>query len=102
MQKIVPFIWFEDQAKEAVAWYVSLFPHSRILSEAILPGTPNGDTHIVTFTLMGTEFQCMSAGSYAERNPSFSYMVACSTEAEVEELWSALSIGAEILMPLEE
>lgn len=102
MQKIIPFIWFEDQAQDAAAWYVSLFPQSRILSSTTLPGTPSGDTQIVTMSLWGTEFQCMSAGQHSLRNPSFSYMVACSTEAEVEELWGALSVGAEILLPLEE
>lgn len=101
MQKIIPFIWFEDQAREAGDYYVSIFPNSRIISTSVLTGTPSGDTDIVSLSLNGLEFQFMSAGKLADRNPSFSYMVACKTSEEVDRLWFALIKGAEVLMPLD-
>ncbi len=101
MQQIIPFIWFEDQAQKAAAWYVTIFPNSHIISEITLPGTPSGDAYIATLTLNGTEFQFMSGGKLADRNPSFSYMVACKTAEEVDKLWASLADGADVLMPLD-
>lgn len=101
MQKIIPFIWFENQAKEVAERYVSIFPNSRIISETVLPGTPSGDAYFVTLSLNGTEFQFSSTGPLADRNPSFSYMVACKSVEEVEKFWNELSSGADILMPLD-
>ncbi len=101
MQKIIPFIWFEDQAKEVASWYISIFPNSHIISETVLPGTPSGDAYFVTLSLNGTEFQLSSTGPLFDRNPSFSYMVACQTVEEVEKIWNELSAGATVMMPLE-
>lgn len=102
MQKVTPFIWFEDQARAAAEWYVSLFPNSRIASRVTLPGTPSGDTEIVSLSLNGTDFQFMSAGKMADRNSSFSCMVACETVEEVDRLWNALIEGGEAMMPIQE
>lgn len=101
MQKIIPFIWFENQAREAVDLYVSVFPNSKIISSTVLPDTPSGDAEVISFVLNGTEFQCMNAGALKDRNPSFSYMVTCKTEQEVEMLWNALLEGAETMMSLD-
>ena len=101
MQKLIPFIWFEDQASKAADFYVSIFPDSKIISKAVLPNTPSGDTEIISLNLSGTEFQFMSAGNLADRNPSFSYMVICKTADEVENLWNLLLDGATIMMPLD-
>lgn len=102
MQKIIPFIWFEDKVEEIANWYVSIFPNSKIISTSVLPDTPSGEAKIVSLSLNGTEFQFMAAGPLANRNPSFSYMVACQTVEEVENLWSLLSSDATIMMPLAE
>jgi predicted 3-demethylubiquinone-9 3-methyltransferase (glyoxalase superfamily) len=101
MQKVVPFIWFEDQAKKAADWYVSIFPNSKIIGEVVLPNTPSGDTLVVYLELNKSEFQFMNGGKMYERNPSISYMVACKTKSEVDEIWYKLSIDSEIIMPLD-
>jgi predicted 3-demethylubiquinone-9 3-methyltransferase (glyoxalase superfamily) len=101
MQKIIPHIWFETQAREAALWYTGIFKNSKILAEVTLPDTPSGTAHSVMLQLMGQEFQFLSAGPLAERNPSFSYMVACATSQEVNELWDKLIPGGKALMPLD-
>jgi len=102
MQKIIPFIWFETQALEAAQWYLKIFPESKIISNVKLPETPSGEANALTLNLWGLEIQFLSAGKFFERNPSFSYIVACSTIEEVDNFWNRLSIGAEVLMPLGE
>lgn len=100
-QKIIPHIWFENEALDAAHWYVSIFRDSRIRNNVILHDTPSGDADIVTLTLWGQNFQFISAGKLFSRNPSFSYMIACSTAEEVEGLWIKLSEGGDVLMPLD-
>ena len=102
MQKIIPFIWFETQALEAAQWYLKIFPESKIISNVKLPETPSGEANAIVLKLWGLEIQFLSAGKFFERNPSFSYIVACSTIEEVDNFWNRLSIGAEVLMPLGE
>ncbi|MCG8570634.1 MAG: VOC family protein [Spirochaetes bacterium] len=102
LQKVIPFIWFETEAIEAAKWYTSIFPDSEMISIVTLPGTPGQDTNIVNLNLWGRHFQFISAGKLYDRNPSFSYMAACRTVEEVNQIWKCLSDQAEILMPLAE
>ncbi|NSL52860.1 VOC family protein [Calidifontibacillus erzurumensis] len=102
MQKIIPHLWYDKEAKEAASFYVSLFENSRILSVNVLENTPSGDTDIVTFELAGQQFQAISAGPYFQFNPSISLMVACDSIEEVDMKWKALSEGGKELMPLGE
>ncbi|WP_141731994.1 VOC family protein [Oligoflexus tunisiensis] len=101
MQKIIPHIWFETQAHEAALWYTGIFKNSKILAEVTLTDTPSGTAHSVMLQLLGQEFQFLSAGPLADRNPSFSYMVSCSTAKEVNDLWDKLIPGGMALMPLD-
>ena len=100
MQKIIPHLWYDKEAKEAASFYVSLFENSRILNTTLIEGTPSGDAEMVSFQLAGQLFSAISAGPYFEFNPSISLMVACSTEDEVNSKWEALSDGGTELMPL--
>lgn len=102
MQKVFPFIWFETQALEAAKWYIQIFPESKLISNVKLPGTPSGEANALTLSLWGREIQFISAGKFFERNPSFSYMVACKTVEEVNVFWKKLSEGAEVMMALDE
>lgn len=103
MQKIVPHLWFDKEAKEAAAFYSSLFENSEILSSNIIKNPPPyDDAEIVTFQLAGQKFVSISAGPYFKFNPSISLMVTCSTSIEVEKLWKSLSEGGIELMPLGE
>jgi predicted 3-demethylubiquinone-9 3-methyltransferase (glyoxalase superfamily) len=100
MQKIVPHIWFNTEAKDAAAFYVTLFPDSRVTDTLTLHDTPSGDADQVAFTLAGVEFLAISAGPYFKANPSMSFMVACETKEEVDELWNKMIEGGSAMMEL--
>ncbi|MBZ9686766.1 VOC family protein [Clostridium estertheticum] len=102
MQKIVPHLWYDKEAKEAATFYISLFENSKILNEAVIGDTPSGNTEIISFELSGQQFTAISAGPYFKFNPSISLMVACNSFEEVNTKWKALSEGGTELMPLGE
>lgn len=100
MQKIVPHLWFDTQAKEAAKFYTSVFPDSSVTNVTVLHDTPSGDAETVSFTLAGQDFMAISAGPYFKFNPSVSFLVACTSDEEVNELWAKISEGGTALMEL--
>ncbi|MBS4177684.1 VOC family protein [Lederbergia citrea] len=102
MQKIVPHLWYDKEAKEAALFYISLFEKSKLLNETVIENTPSGDSELVSFELAGQEFMAISAGPYFKFNPSVSLMVACESVEEVNTKWKALIEGGTELMPLGE
>jgi predicted 3-demethylubiquinone-9 3-methyltransferase (glyoxalase superfamily) len=105
-RKIVAHLMFEGVAEEAMNFYVSLFGGSEIKKvERYGPGEPGaeGSVKIATFTLCGREFNCIdSPVKHAFTfTPSNSLFVDCESEAELEEVFSRLSTGGEVLMPLD-
>lgn len=102
MQKIIPHLWYDKEAKEAALFYISLFEQSRLLYTTVLENTPSGDSEMVSFELAEQQFSAISAGPYFKFNPSISLMVACSSIDEVNTKWKALSEGGIELMPLGE
>jgi len=106
-QKIIPHLWFDKEAKEAAEFYCSIFPNSRITNVTILPGTPSGDTEIVSFELLGYKFQAISAGPYFRFNPSISFMINFDPSQDkdarkrIDEVWERLLDGGKVLMPLD-
>lgn len=103
MQKIVPHLWYDKEAKEAALFYVSLFEQSKLVDTKVIKNPPPyGDAEIVSFELAGQQFMSISAGPYFKLNPSISLMVACSTAEEVDKMWKALSEGGTELMALGE
>lgn len=102
MQKIIPHLWFDREALDAAHLYTSLFENSKILSFVTLHNTPSGDADVVSILLAGQEFKLLNAGPFFKFNPSVSFMVACETKEEVEELWKKLSVGGVALMELGE
>ena len=88
MQKITPFLWFDNQAEEAMNFYVSIFKNSKVLG--VTPG-PNGIAQSVTFKLEGQEFMALNAGPQFKFNEAISFFVNCETQAEVDELWEKLT-----------
>lgn len=102
MPKIIPHLWFDQEAVTAVQKYVKLFKDSRITHTRIIPDTPSGDAELVDFQLAGIPFSAISAGPYFTFNPSISLMVACSTREEVDRLYAELSFKGKELMPLGE
>ena len=100
MQKITPFLWLDKEAGEAAKFYTSVFAGSKITRTTQLHDTPSGTTEIISVALYGQEFTLMSAGPLFTFNPSVSFLVACRTTEEVEELWQKLSPGGTPLMEL--
>jgi predicted 3-demethylubiquinone-9 3-methyltransferase (glyoxalase superfamily) len=98
--KIVPHLWFVDNAKEAAEFYVSLFPNSRVDSVTPLPAdTPSGaagSVDVVEFTLAGQSFMAISAGELDPFNHAISFLVNCDDQEEIDRLWDALSRGGMI------
>ncbi|MEQ1499884.1 MAG: VOC family protein [Parcubacteria group bacterium] len=106
MQKIIPHLWFDKEAKEATSFYASVFPNSKVTNIKTITGTPSGDCDIVSFNIMGTSFQAISAGPYFKINPSVSFMVNFDPTQnkedieKIDEIWAKLAEGGKILMPL--
>jgi predicted 3-demethylubiquinone-9 3-methyltransferase (glyoxalase superfamily) len=98
MQKITPFLWFDDKAEEAMNFYVSIFMNSRIKSVSRYgdagPG-PKGAVMSGTFILEGQEFMALNGGPQFTFSPAISFFVNCNTQKEVDELWKKLSEGGE-------
>ena len=96
MQRITPFLWFDDQAEEAMNFYVSIFKNSKVgrvtrYGEAG-PG-PKGSVMSATFQLGGQEFMALNGGPHFSFTPAISFFVNCETQEEVDELWKKLSAG---------
>ena len=108
MQKIIPHLWFDTQAKEATDFYCTVFPNTKITSSMVLHDTPSGDCDMVSFNLNGHDFMAISAGPYFTINPAISFMVNCDpsvddqAEAHLREMWDKLVEGGSALMPLQE
>lgn len=102
MQKIIPHLWFDKEAKEASEFYCSIFPDSQVKHLTTLKDTPSGDAEVVTFELFGTLFQAISAGPYFKFNPSHSFTVTCSTPEEAQNYYDKLAPGGKVMMPLQE
>ena len=98
MQKITPFLWFNNQAEEAMNFYVSIFKNSRILSVSRYgeagPG-PAGEVMTATFQLEGQEFMALNGGPDHNFTDAISFFVDCKTQEEVDQLWEKLSEGGE-------
>jgi predicted 3-demethylubiquinone-9 3-methyltransferase (glyoxalase superfamily) len=96
MQKITPFLWFDDKAEEAVNFYVSVFRDSKIHRIARYgeagPGVP-GKVMTIEFSLFGQEFVALNGGPVFSFTPAVSFVVNCATQEEVDELWDKLSAG---------
>jgi len=100
MQKITPCLWFNDNAEEAVRFYVSVFKNSRIgtiarygKAGAKASGRPEGTVMTVTFRLDGQEFMALNGGPIFKFTEAISLMVNCATQKEVDEMWEKLSKG---------
>jgi predicted 3-demethylubiquinone-9 3-methyltransferase (glyoxalase superfamily) len=100
MQKITPFLWFDNNAEEAVNFYISIFKNSRIVNITRYgesgPG-PKGTVMTVAFHLDRQEFTALNGGPEFTFSPAISFVVNCETQAEVDELWAKLSKGGEKL-----
>jgi predicted 3-demethylubiquinone-9 3-methyltransferase (glyoxalase superfamily) len=102
MQKITPFLWFDNQAEEAVNYYISIFKNSKILNMACYgddgakaSGRPKGSVMTVSFQLDGQQFVALNGGPVFSFSPAISFVVNCQTQQEIDGLWEKLSAGGE-------
>ena len=102
MQKFTPCLWFDNQAEEAVNFYVSIFKNSKIggitrygEEGAKRSGRPKGTVMTVTFQLDGQEFLALNGGPVFTFSPAISFIVNCQTQEEIDEFWEKLSEGGE-------
>jgi len=108
MQKIVPHLWFDTQAKDAAEFYTSVFPNSKIVNSTVIRDTPSGDCDFLTFNLNGHDFMAISAGPFFKINPSISFMVNFdpsqdeAAEVNLRKLWTKLSGSGKEFMPLQQ
>jgi predicted 3-demethylubiquinone-9 3-methyltransferase (glyoxalase superfamily) len=96
MQKITPFLWFNDNAEEATNFYTSIFKDSKILNIARYGDAapqPMGTVMTVNFQLEGQDFMALNGGPVYTFTPAISFFVNCETQSEVDELWDKLSAG---------
>jgi predicted 3-demethylubiquinone-9 3-methyltransferase (glyoxalase superfamily) len=100
MPDIAVHLWFDKEAGAAADFYTGLFPGSEIRSRTVIPGTPSGDTELVSLRLAGRSFQFISAGPLFKITPAVSFLVYCPTAAEVDRLWAGLSPGGLAMMEL--
>ncbi len=106
MQKIIPHLWFDKEAKEVAEFYASVFPDSKITSATVLRDTPSGDCDVVSFDVMGYSLMSISAGPYFKLNPSISFMVNFDPSQDpdartrIDEIWAKLVEGGKALMPI--
>lgn len=94
MQKITPFLWFDNQAEEAAKFYVAVFKNGRILKTVRTgdagPG-PKGTVLTVAFELHGQQFTALNGGPHFKFTEAISLVVSCETQAEIDALWRQLS-----------
>jgi len=102
VQKITPFLWFDDRAEEAVGFYTSVFRDAKILgltrygrAGAAASGRPEGSVMTVVFQLEGQEFVALNGGPTFAFSPAVSFVVSCESQAEIDELWGKLTDGGQ-------
>ena len=98
MQKITPFLWFDDQAEEAVNFYTSLFKNSKIgrifrnpEEAAEKTGRPVGSVLTIEFEIEGQKFVAINGGPLFKFNESVSFVINCETQEEVDYFWAKLT-----------
>jgi len=102
MQKITPFLWFDDQAEEAVKFYTAIFKNSKVgktlrygeeASKVSQSGRPPGSVLTIEFELEGQKFTALNGGPQFKFNESISFVVNCDTQEEVDYFWAKLTAG---------
>jgi predicted 3-demethylubiquinone-9 3-methyltransferase (glyoxalase superfamily) len=100
MQKITTFLWFNDNAEQAVKFYASIFKNSKITQTSYRPPSvakhtsqPVRSILAIGFKLNGQDFVAMNGGPHVKFNESVSLMVQCDTQTELDRYWKKLTSG---------
>lgn len=101
-QRITPFLWFDDQAEEAVNFYLSIFDNSRVVTSthynqasAQVSGQSEGSVMTISFELDGQSFVALNGGPHFKINEAISFVVNCQWQTEVDHYWDRLSEGGD-------
>ena len=102
MEKITPFLWYDNKAEEAANFYVKIFKNSKIGSiarygeaGAKVSGRPKGSVMTLIFELDGQEFMALNGGPVFKFTEAVSFMVNCATQEEIDRMWEKLSEGGD-------
>jgi predicted 3-demethylubiquinone-9 3-methyltransferase (glyoxalase superfamily) len=98
MLKISPFLWFDNQAEEAINFYTSIFKNSKIVNISRYgegAPVPAGQVMTATIEIEGQEIMLLNGGPQFKFTEAFSFMVTCNTQEEVDTLWAKLTEGGE-------
>jgi predicted 3-demethylubiquinone-9 3-methyltransferase (glyoxalase superfamily) len=86
LQKITPFLWFDNQAADAARFYTSVFPNSKIVST---------NPMVSVFELEGLQISALNGGPMFKLSEAFSFSISCETQAEIDYYWDKLTEGGE-------
>lgn len=108
MQKITPFLWFDNYAEEAVKFYTSIFDNSSIHTitrydeqSAAASGQKSGAAMTISFKLEGQNFTALNGGPHFKLNESISFFVYCESDEKIEKIYKKLSENGQVLFPLD-
>ncbi|GLQ53978.1 VOC family protein [Devosia nitrariae] len=90
MPKVFPHLWFQNQAEEAMEFYMSVFKDSKVLNRTELP---DPELSVVRFELAGQPVVALNTNSHAPYNEAFSFLVETQDQAETDYYWNALTAG---------
>ena len=96
MNKVSPFLWFNDNAEEAAEFYLSVFPNARKVAEVRSKGVgpwPAGKIATITLELEGQQMVFLNGGPTYQLNPAFSFFVSCESQQEIDRYWEKLMVG---------
>src|SRR3954466_14107068 len=100
MKRITPFLWFNDNAEEAVKFYTSIFKKSKVgkvarYTESVekVAGRPKGSVMTIEFQLDGQDFVALNGGPDFKFTEAVSFVVTCETQAELDRYWKKLCAG---------
>lgn len=101
MSQVTPFIWFDNNAEEAMNFYAGVFPNSRVVAierytgDQGIPGEQKlkGKVLTGTFEIMGQQFMCLDGGPQFEMTGAISFAVELETQEEIDEVWDKLAEG---------
>jgi predicted 3-demethylubiquinone-9 3-methyltransferase (glyoxalase superfamily) len=96
MQKIVPFLWFDNNLEEAMNFYTSVFKNAeitKVVRQGKVGPLPEGSVITASFTLEGQEFTGLNGGPAFTFNESISFYVKCDTQEEIDHYWNSLTLN---------
>jgi predicted 3-demethylubiquinone-9 3-methyltransferase (glyoxalase superfamily) len=102
LQKITPFLWFDNQAEEAAKFYTGIFRNSSIKTVTHygeagkeIQGRPPGSVMTVAFELEGESFTAINGGPVFTFSPAISFVINCETQEEIDYYWDKLTAGGD-------